>query len=284
MINPNMNDQAYDLQKLNVYIPAVAFVLSLLSYALHRVKQTPNPMTVKETLCNYIDFVVWRLVFFAGGAAILFWLLSWANNVVPWSIPVNWMSFIALLVLVDFAYYWKHRKEHEWSVLWCQHHVHHSSQEYNLSTSLRLPWLGSYFTPPFFLPLAFLGFDALMIISTYQILLAYQYLVHTEMVGKLGPLENILNTPSRHRVHHGRNEKYLDKNYGGILIVWDKIFGTLAEETTPVEYGTVKLIKTVNPIKVNVLPWIDLWGHLKRRKGITAKAKALFLSPSEIEQ
>ena len=278
-----MQGRNFDLQELNNYIPAVAFVLSLLSYLLHKFKITAHKMTVKETLANYVDFVIWRLVFFSAGAAVLFTVLSWANNIVPWSIPTSPLSFVALLVLVDFAYYWKHRKEHEWSVLWCQHHVHHSSEEYNLSTSLRLPWLGSYIASPFFLPLAFMGFDALLIITTYQILLAYQYLVHTEMIGKLGFLENILNTPSRHRVHHGRNEEYLDKNYGGILIFWDKIFGTLAEETTPVNYGTVKLLKTKNPIMINAQPWIDFWGSLKKRPGFKAKLAGLFTSPGELE-
>jgi sterol desaturase/sphingolipid hydroxylase (fatty acid hydroxylase superfamily) len=155
-------------------------------------------------------------------------------------------AFAAALVAVDFAYYWFHRLHHEVRVLWASHVPHHSSQRYNLSTALRQSW--TPFTGlPFYLPLAFF-FSPAQIATAYGINLLYQFWIHTELIDRLGPFEHVFNTPSHHRVHHGANVEYLDRNYGGILIVWDRWFGTFEPERAPVRYGLTKNIQSANPV------------------------------------
>ncbi len=138
----------------------------------------------------------------------------------------RWWTYVVLFLADDFAYYWFHRIHHEVRVFWASHVVHHSSQHYNLSTALRQTW-----TPmtalPFWAGLALLGFQPWMILTQQAISLIYQFWIHTERIGRLpAPIEYVFNTPSHHRVHHGSNEIYLDRNYGGILIIWDRLFGT----------------------------------------------------------
>jgi sterol desaturase/sphingolipid hydroxylase (fatty acid hydroxylase superfamily) len=155
-------------------------------------------------------------------------------------------AFAAALVAVDFAYYWFHRLHHEVRVLWASHVPHHSSQRYNLATALRQSW--TPFTGlPFYLPLAFF-FSPVQIATAYGINLLYQFWIHTELIDRLGPFERVFNTPSHHRVHHGANVEYLDRNYGGILIVWDRWFGTFEPERAPVRYGLTKNITSANPV------------------------------------
>jgi sterol desaturase/sphingolipid hydroxylase (fatty acid hydroxylase superfamily) len=155
-------------------------------------------------------------------------------------------AFAAALVAVDFAYYWFHRLHHEVRVLWASHVPHHSSQRYNLSTALRQSW--TPFTGlPFYLPLAFF-FSPAQIAAAYGINLLYQFWIHTELIDRLGPFERVFNTPSHHRVHHGANVEYLDRNYGGILVVWDRWFGTFEPERAPVRYGLTKNLQSANPV------------------------------------
>jgi sterol desaturase/sphingolipid hydroxylase (fatty acid hydroxylase superfamily) len=155
-------------------------------------------------------------------------------------------AFAGAMLAVDFAYYWFHRLHHEVRLLWASHVPHHSSQRYNLSTALRQSW--TPFTGlPFYLPLA-LVFSPVQIATAYGVNLLYQFWIHTELIGRLGPLEAVLNTPSHHRVHHGANVQYLDRNYGGILIVWDRWFGTFEPEAEPVRYGLTKNIASFNPL------------------------------------
>ena len=180
----------------------------------------------------------WKLL--AGGlyfAAYEHRLLDLGDG--PW-------AFAGALVAVDFAYYWFHRLHHEVRVLWASHVPHHSSQHYNLSTALRQSW--TPFTGlPFYLPLAFL-FSPAQIATAYGINLLYQFWIHTELIGRLGPLEKVFNTPSHHRVHHGANVQYLDRNYAGILIVWDRWFGSFEPEGERVRYGLTKNIESANPV------------------------------------
>jgi sterol desaturase/sphingolipid hydroxylase (fatty acid hydroxylase superfamily) len=157
---------------------------------------------------------------------------------------------LALAVLGwDFIYYWNHRFMHESRYMWAIHVVHHSSERYNLSTALRQPVADAVGT---FLPysaLALLGVQPELISSARGINLLYQYWIHTDSIRQLGPFEKVLNTPSHHRVHHGSNHQYLDRNHGSILIVWDRLFGTFEGEGDPVVYGLTKNINTFNPIR-----------------------------------
>ncbi|SCG36920.1 sterol desaturase family protein [Micromonospora humi] len=164
--------------------------------------------------------------------------------------PGDWWTWVIVFFADDLAYYWFHRSHHEVRVLWASHVVHHSSVHYNLSTALRQSW-----TPmtslPFWLPLALLGIPPWMIFLQQSISLLYQFFLHTERIGKLPrPIEWVFNTPSHHRVHHGSNTEYLDRNYGGILIVWDRLFGSFAPERAPVRYGLTRNIQTYNPLRV----------------------------------
>ncbi len=159
-------------------------------------------------------------------------------------------SFLTAMVLWDFLYYWDHRWMHEVRLLWANHVTHHSSQRYNLSTALRQPWSG-FLTFWVFAPMPLLGYASKTTMRAGQLNLLYQYWIHTEAIDRLpAAAEQVLNTPSHHRVHHGANQQYLDKNYGGILIVWDRLFGTFEPEVRRIKYGLTKNIKTYNPLRI----------------------------------
>lgn len=159
-------------------------------------------------------------------------------------------SLALAMLLWDFLYYWDHRWMHEVRLLWANHVTHHSSQRYNLSTALRQPW-SSFLTAWVFAPMPLLGFDLRTTAKAGQLNLLYQYWIHTEAIDKLpGGLERVLNTPSHHRVHHGSNRQYLDRNYGGILIVWDKLFGTFEPEHRRARYGLTTNIGTHHPLRI----------------------------------
>jgi sterol desaturase/sphingolipid hydroxylase (fatty acid hydroxylase superfamily) len=159
-------------------------------------------------------------------------------------------QYAAAMVAWDFLYYWDHRWMHEVRLLWGNHVTHHSGRRYNLSTALRQPWSG-ILTFWVFLPMPLFGIPAKATAKAGQLNLLYQYWIHTEAIGRLPRrLEAVLNTPSHHRVHHGANTEYLDRNYGGILIIWDKLFGTFEPEVRRVRYGLTKNIATYNPIRI----------------------------------
>jgi sterol desaturase/sphingolipid hydroxylase (fatty acid hydroxylase superfamily) len=170
--------------------------------------------------------------------------------------PAVW---VVTLVAVDFLYYWWHRASHEVSVFWAAHVVHHQSEEYNLAVALRQATLTGYTAQVFYVTLAFAGVPPLVFASVNAINTLYQFWIHTELVGKLGWLEEWLNTPSHHRVHHAVNPRYLDKNYGATLIVWDRLFGTFAREEEAPVYGIVKPFASFNPLWAQVEPVIGLF-------------------------
>lgn len=191
---------------------------------------------------------------------VFFWVY---DNFRLFTISIAWWSFVILLFADDFSYYWFHRISHECRLFWASHVVHHSSEHYNLSTALRQTWSGGFYTFIFWLWLPLLGFHPAMILLQISISLLYQFWIHTEVINKMPKwFESIFNTPSHHRVHHGSNPIYLDRNHAGILIIWDKLFGTFQPEleTEKVKYGLVENIKTYNPIKIAFIEW---WHMLK---------------------
>jgi sterol desaturase/sphingolipid hydroxylase (fatty acid hydroxylase superfamily) len=183
-------------------------------------------------------------------ASIPFFAWLYTHRVADLGQPSMWWSWVVLLFAEDFFYYWFHRTHHEVRLFWAAHVNHHSSQHYNLSTALRQALLTPVTGPIFWAPLALLGFPPVMILTAQAWSLLYQFWLHTEAIGKLGPLEWILNTPSHHRVHHGKNVIYLDRNHAGIFIIWDRLFGTFQKEEERVIYGLTKDIETFNPIKI----------------------------------
>ena len=191
-------------------------------------------------------------------------LLGWGyvmRNLALIDMPLEWFDaslrgialWVTAAVAWDFCYYWYHRFSHEISVLWAAHAVHHQSEEYNLSTALRQTSTGFLFGWIFYLPLFAIGFPLEVLVTVNAANLIYQFWVHTRLIGRLGPLEWVLMTPSHHRVHHAQNERYIDKNYGGMFIVWDRLFGTFEPESDdePVVYGVRKPLASWNPFWAN---------------------------------
>jgi sterol desaturase/sphingolipid hydroxylase (fatty acid hydroxylase superfamily) len=179
---------------------------------------------------------------------------------------VSWPRELAAILAWDFLYYWQHRLGHERRVLWAAHVNHHSSRRYNLSTALRQSWTGEV-GHWVYAPLFVLGFSPAQVARAGQLNLLYQFWVHTELVDRLpGWAERVLNTASHHRVHHGSVAPYLDRNYGGILIVWDRLFGTFEPESVRVRYGLTTDIETVNPVRIAFHEWAALLRDLRRAR------------------
>ena len=179
---------------------------------------------------------------------------------------------------VDFFYYWFHRLSHEVNAFWAAHVVHHQSEEYNLAVALRQGALQSWFSWIFYLPLAALGFPPLVFLACSSFNTLYQFWIHTRVIGSLGPLEWVLNTPSNHRVHHGRNPKYIDRNHGGTLIVWDRLFGTYQAEEDEVVYGITTPLSSWNPLWANLSYWIELLSLARRARHWRDRLR-LFVKP-----
>jgi sterol desaturase/sphingolipid hydroxylase (fatty acid hydroxylase superfamily) len=205
------------------------------------------------------------------------------ENLRIFTIPITWWSFIILFFLDDFSYYWFHRTSHENRFFWASHVVHHSSKHYNLSTALRQTWTGSFYSFIFWLWLPLIGFHPGMIIFQMSISLLYQFWIHTELIQKMPKwIELFFNTPSHHRVHHGSNPIYLDKNHAGILIIWDKLFGTFQPElkSEKVQYGLVVNIKTYNPIFIAFNEWGALFKDLNTKNiSVRDRIKYLYKPP-----
>lgn len=216
--------------------------------------------------------VVWKLVVVATYVAIY--------ELTPLRLsPDNPLTWVLLFFADDFSYYWFHRCSHESRFFWASHVVHHSSTHYNLSTALRQTWVPmTYF--PFWLWMPAVGFEPWMVLLAQAWSLIYQFWIHTERIHRLPkPFEEVLNTPSHHRVHHGSNDVYLDKNYGGILIIWDKLFGTYTPEGERVHYGLTKNIHTFNPVRAAFHEYVAMWHDMKRARGARTKLGVLFHGP-----
>ncbi len=190
-----------------------------------------------------------------------------------------WWYWVALFLLVDLAYYWAHRMSHEVNLFWGGHVVHHQSEDYNLSVALRQSSFQVIWTFAFSLPLAIVGFDTwdFAMISAFNTL--YQFWIHTEAINKLGWFEFIFNTPSHHRVHHGRNPKYIDKNHAGTLIIWDRMFGTFQPEEERPTYGITKPLNSWNSVWANVSHYHTMWSEFKQISVWSDKVRYLFQKP-----
>jgi sterol desaturase/sphingolipid hydroxylase (fatty acid hydroxylase superfamily) len=190
------------------------------------------------------------------GLTIGFLFLLWDHRF--FDLGFAWWAWIAIFFAEDFTYYVFHRASHEVRFLWAAHENHHSSERYNLSTALRQSWTTPFTELLFYWWMPLAGFHPMMILIAKAWSLVYQYWIHTELVERIGSLESVLNTPSHHRVHHGANPEYLDRNHAGILIVWDRLFGTFEPEIAPVRYGLTKNIGTHNPLRIAFHEWVSM--------------------------
>tara|TARA_X000000950_G_scaffold174653_1_gene212269 strand:+ start:277 stop:1104 length:828 start_codon:yes stop_codon:yes gene_type:complete len=181
------------------------------------------------------------------------------------TIPM-WMHWLLAFIFIDFIYYLYHRISHRSRFLWAVHMSHHSSEEMNFAVAFRQAWLGPVSKIPFFMVLPLIGFDPIIVAVAGVLSTLWGIFGHTQIVKKLGPIEWIFVTPSHHRVHHGSNELYIDKNYGNFLIIWDKFFGTFEAETEKVKYGLVRNVNTYNPIKITFMGWQDIFKDIKNSR------------------
>lgn len=208
--------------------------------------------------------------------ALYYWVYEYFRLT---TLPINGWTLLGLFLLVDFCYYWAHRWSHEVNLLWAGHVVHHQSEHYNLSVALRQGALHKIFTAAVYAPLALLGFNPywFLLLMAYNTL--YQFWIHTQYIGKMGWLEYVFNTPSHHRVHHGRNPEYIDKNHAGVLIIWDKLFGTFEPERAPVVYGITTPINSWNPVYAQVAHFGTIGKDLTSARGWREVVRVLFGRP-----
>ena len=204
---------------------------------------------IGDSLTNYVTLAMFMglNIFFLAGLYLSAY--AWTAQFALFDIPMNWGAILICVLLADFAYYWEHRFMHRVNLGWATHSVHHSSPFFNISVAYRFGPMDGVWPIFFHLPLVLLGFNPFVVFFAEMFVQIYQTLLHTEAVKRLPkPVEAVMNTPSHHRVHHGSNRKYLDKNYAGIFIIWDKLFGTFEREEEPVIYGLVKPINSINPL------------------------------------
>tara|TARA_B100000963_G_scaffold107332_1_gene93320 strand:- start:132 stop:971 length:840 start_codon:yes stop_codon:yes gene_type:complete len=193
-------------------------------------------------------------------------------------IPI-WALWIITFISIDLVFYVYHRMSHRIRFLWAIHLSHHSSEEMNFAVSFRQAWFGPISKIPFFMVLPLLGFDPTIIAVAGVISTLWGIVGHTQVIGKLGPLEWIFNTPSHHRVHHGSNKQYIDKNYGNLLIIWDRMFGTFEPEQEEVKFGLVNNVNTFNPVKVTFMAWVSMINELKQKNSLSEVIKVIFGPP-----
>lgn len=212
------------------------------------------------------------------GVTLMIWYALYQHRI--FEIPSGAAGWVMLIFAEDFCYYWFHRVCHEVRFFWATHVVHHSSVRYTLSTALRQSWTAPLVGFPFWLPLPLLGFRPENVLLMTSFSLLYQYWIHTETIGKLGPIEWIFNTPSHHRVHHGSNRQYLDRNHAGIFILWDRLFGTFEPEGEKVVYGLTKNVQSFHPVTIQVHELVDIARDVREARGAREVLHAIFRSPA----
>ncbi|MCY1061323.1 sterol desaturase family protein [Nannocystis sp. SCPEA4] len=232
-------------------------------------------VSVSDVGCGVVE-QLFGVLTAAGLAALYFLVYEWRLVELDAGAVTTW---VFAMIAVDLIYYWWHRASHEVAVLWATHVVHHHSEDYNLAVALRQGVFTASTLVVFGLPLALLGVPPLVFFTSKAINALYQFWIHTEMIGSLGPVERVLNTPQHHRVHHAVNPRYLDKNYGGILIVWDRLFGTFAPVDEPTVYGTTKRLRSLNPLWAQFEEFVELGRRVRAGRNLRERALVLLAHP-----
>jgi sterol desaturase/sphingolipid hydroxylase (fatty acid hydroxylase superfamily) len=262
-------------------IGAVMTLVTLAEMAFDAVKRRGRDW--RETASNFmVGIPNQALTLTVVGAAVAAGLHAVAR-LAPTQLGYGPVTWIVAAVAVDFLYYWSHRLEHRVSVLWGHHSVHHSSTSFDLSTSLRIAWHDGIFATVYLAPLAVLGFPPLMVLVLFEGVLIYQTWVHTQRIGRVPLIEGILNTPAAHRVHHATNAPCIDKNHGGVLMIWDRLFGTWLDERdlgdAPLCYGLTVPPPGINPLRVNFRHYLDIWALARRARSFQHVVLAVFGPP-----
>lgn len=272
------------LEWLDTFINDWFFVFALVFLAFEFVRyaiyKKLSWTLVGDTVTNYITlgFFIGLTILFLGAFYIT--TFYYAFQFAIFDIEINWITIAICIVLADLAYYWEHRFMHRVNLAWATHTVHHSSPFFNISVAYRFGPMDSFWPVFFHLPLVLLGFNPIVVLFAEVVVQVYQTALHTESIKKLPrPVEWLMNTPSHHRVHHGSNPEYLDKNYGGIFIIWDKMFGTFEEERNQVVYGLVKPIESINPLVAFLHGFYRVGRDVWMMRGIRNKFGVLFGPP-----
>jgi len=214
---------------------------------------------------------------------VLLYLAVWIYNAIPWRMELQWWTVIPCYIIFDICSYWAHRASHQQRFWWAAHAAHHSGEHYNLTVSFRLSWVQNI-KIIFFLPVALIGFHPIVFFVASQVAVLFQFWVHTEYIRKLPKwVEYVFATPSNHRVHHGTQEQYIDKNYAATFIIWDRIWGTYEPEVEKVTYGiTTNIDHKANPFHINFHEYKDMWKDVKKAKTLRRKLFFIFGSPVKI--
>ena len=255
-----------------------AFVLLLVAEAVAAWRMQMDVYDWRDTAAS-ISMGLGHVVLDLAAKVMVFAAFSFLYRHAPLKLGYAWWVWLVAFFAEDFTYYWFHRASHECRFFWASHVVHHSSQRYNLGTALRQTWTGGFIHPVFWLWMPLAGFPPAMILTLNAVSLLYQFWIHTELVRSIGPLEWVLNSPSHHRVHHATNPQYIDRNHGGWLIIWDRIFGTFEPEVEPCVYGLTKNIETFNPVRIAFHEWVDIGRDLWSTKHWRARWQYLFGNP-----
>jgi len=256
-----------ELTVTQVYAVGAPIILALIfAEALISNLQNASYYKKEDTLCT-IGLLTGNImmVFAVKGLtlALHFYLYQFRLFDLASMMPL-WVMWLLTFILIDLVFYIYHRISHRSRFLWAIHMSHHSSEEMNFAVSFRQAWLGPVSKIPFFILLPLIGLDPTIIAVAGVISTLWGIFGHTQVIGKLGPIEWIFNTPSHHRVHHGANEEYIDKNYGNLFIIWDRIFGTFEPEKANVRYGLVKNVNTYNPIKITFMEWRSMFSDMSK--------------------
>ncbi len=256
------------------------FLIAILIELWFQKKQNQKWYRLNDAITN-LNIGIGNQVFSLFIKAILLWSYAYTINTFAFfTLENTWYNFLLCLLLFDFLFYWAHRWSHEVNFLWGAHVVHHSSEEYNLTVALRQSWIHNLIAFFIFLPIPILGFHPQTFILAASIHTLYQFWIHTKAIGKLHPwIEFWFNTPSHHRVHHGVNPQYIDKNHGGILIIWDRLFGTFELEQEEVKYGITQNIESWNPAWANWHYYQEMWEKIKIAPNLWLKIKVFFAKP-----
>ena len=270
------------MNEIDIYLYGVPIVLTLITAeVIYSAINNLGYYKLKDSLAGFgllfgnisISLLTKSSIFFFSLFIYQFKLIT-INEIFP-----AWLVWPLTFLVIDFIYYWYHRCSHRIRFLWAVHMNHHSSEEMNFTVALRQPWFGPLTKVPFFAVMPLIGFDPIITAIAGAVSTLYGLLTHTKWVNKLSFLEYILITPSHHRVHHGSNENYIDKNYGNLLIIWDKIFGTYAAEKEEVNYGIRENVNTFNPIKITFMNWYLMYKDFKKSRGYKNKLLSFFGAP-----